>query len=201
MRKFFSGIFLFLLSFAPVSPAAEIFLTTGSQTHVEWMTSNDVSTTTVTFDFGGLEVKALRATNWVENPMLLRPQLLLWRCGPLSSPSTVHLELLANDHHAEEKGKVESLINPAVVAQGYTPDHWLVLTNAQPIEAMPSSSFQKLDVEPDKKGFREEIHIFETNGLGFRMHITLSPRLDSNNESAIRSALNKLIIIYPPQKR
>ena len=84
------GVLLLTLAFAPGSPAAEIFLTTGIQTRQEWMTSND--------------------------------------------------------HQAQEKGKIVRLINPAVVAQGYTPNQWLLLTNAQPVEAMVSSSFQKLDV-------------------------------------------------------
>ncbi|MBI4026084.1 MAG: hypothetical protein HY360_13950 [Verrucomicrobia bacterium] len=194
-----------LLMQAVCAKATDVYLDRGCDTK-EWTetTSDGISTTTLTFSYGDLEVKVPRAAHWVENQMLHRPQLALWRCEPLSSPSTVHLELLGNNPRPKGEGLVFSLVDPSPIAQGYVSSEWIAISNAPPVTAAASSTgYRRVEstFAPEIKGYREEIHIFKMNEFGFRLRLLLSPKLKENDETAIREAISKLIVQATPAKK
>lgn len=184
---------------------ADLWLSSGIET-AEWVeTLGTNSTTTVTFKFWGLEVKALRcSTNWMENPMLLRPQLLIWRCPPLSSPSTVHLELLADNERAKGEGLWVSPVDPRVAVEHYANTReWIPLTNSPSANPMAIAGYQKIKSAASSTNelYREEIHILSTNQLGFRLRLVLSPNLAPADEAAIRETIARLSFQFPRPKR
>lgn len=146
----------------------------------------------LTFDYGDFRLRLPKTANWVENPMLLRPQLLLLRCGPLDSPSTIHIEMLAVNPRARGQGQYFSPISPSGIIQGYYHKDWT------PIPAPLAPGFKcagfKKNIANNNLP-REETHILSLNDTGLRLYMKLSPQLDPKNETAMRASLSRLAVV------
>ena len=203
--RLLSHIFVLAFIFAFNSLSADIFLNRGAETSEWTVTSGEESSTVITFNFSGLEVKLPRTIHWVENPMMLRPQLLLLRCGPVKSPSSVHLELLANHPKEKDEGLLVQPTDPSEAIGPYKNDskQWSDLADSPLLTSLHSTGYQRLEntFPPDQRGFREEIYIFTMNGLGFRLRLLFSPELDAKDKASIYASLSKLTIQYPPAKK
>lgn len=188
---------LFLVTVG-MAPGREIFLTTDAETVEQDQMVGSTFRTMVTFNLGEVQINLPRTANWVENPMLLRPQLLLLRCGPLSSPSMVHVELLANQPRASGSGLYVSLIDPAEIAGAYQQNPGVTLTKQSLVPRLTLASFQKNPADGASARAadqpREEIHILRAGELGLRLRMVLSPQLDFRNETAIRRSLSRLSV-------
>lgn len=190
--------------------AEEVALTTTAETSewtlLEWVDNGGTnSTTMLTFKYGGIDVKVPRTKNWVENPMMHRPQLLLLSCPPVSSPSRVHLELLAVAVQARNDVMTVRTEPADEFASKYVPPTWLALTNAPPVMAMKARGFRRVEkteeLEKEAPGFREEIYILEHERLAFRMRVLLSPSLAPADEAAIRETISKITAGPPSPKK
>lgn len=193
MRLIFSILFLALA----FTGRTDVALTRGAETR-EWTeTSEDnLSKTTVTFNYGGVQVSLPRTANWLENPILMRPQLLLLRCGPLSSPSTVHLELLAEG--TGTRGEIMNFRPLPRPHEEISSSDWVATTNALS-QALGSTMRSRTPPPADVsgEGWREEVHLFESSNLVFRLRFLLSPKLAATDEKALREAIPELKILPP----
>ncbi len=196
-------IFFFLFLALVFTGRTDVLLTRGVETR-EWTetSAENLTKTTVTFNYGGLQVSLPRAANWLENPILLRPQLLLLRCGPLSSPSTVHLELLADV--TGTRGEVMSFRPLPRPGEEMLSSEWTPITNA--LSRALGSQARSRTPPPSEfggEGWREEVHLFESSNMVFRLRFLLSPKLDKADEKALREAMPQLQIlppVHPPQR-
>lgn len=180
-----------------IARAREVFLTSEAKTTEQTITSGSSTRVFWAYNFGELELKIPRpGPEWKDNPMLLRPQLLLLSCPPVSYPSRIHIELLADNKVAKGQGYQVRLMDPAAVAAQYANNSGVVPTTPLGTPGMQCFSFKK--VLPAAAGGaaqpREEVHILKVGDLGFRVHLTIQPQIKARDEAGLRYALSNLTV-------
>ncbi|MCC7518815.1 MAG: hypothetical protein IT578_06485 [Verrucomicrobiae bacterium] len=178
--------------FAMPLPAVTLRITTGCALDEMTITSNCITRSDLTFRYGDLTIQMPKPSGWVENPMLLRPQLLLWRHEPLSMPSTVHVELLGVTTRANA---AEHWVTSTPTGGGdgrYTTPVWtpVALCVEAPADSL-RSGFARTAL--NEEGYREEVHFIPgPAGTELKTRLLLSPRLAPEAEAAMRRALAEM---------
>lgn len=190
----------FLLTAAGSLPATTLRITTACAFEEMTTTSNQVSQTEITFRYGDLAIRMPKAAGWVDNPMLLRPQLLLWRHPPLVAPSTIHIELVGVTMRANAQEHIVAASMPSGGGGRYVAPDWrpATLSAGKPSEE-GRPGFARTRAHAD--GYREEIHFAPgPEGTEVKIRLLLSPDLEPQDERAIREALAEMKVFSGRQK-
>jgi hypothetical protein len=188
---------LLTVVFAGISAAAarEAFLTSGAKTSVQPVGWGANKREILTFNYGELELTVPRpTTNWFYNPMMLRPQLLLLRCPPVSYPTTIQIELLADNKREKGQGYQFSLLDPGSIAQHYAKDARVTPTASLGMPGVECFSYKELPPANAAPGSvpRVEIHVIKLQNVGFRLRMVLQPQLLPKDEELLRQALSNM---------
>ena len=175
--------------------AATLRITTACTFDEMTITSNNVSKTEITFRYGDLAFQMPKPTGWVENPMLLRPQLLIWRYPPLSMPSTIHIEFMGTTTRANASEHMVVATSTGGGGGRYTSPDWTraVLYDGGTTDESHHGFARTATIE---EGYREEVHFVEgPEGVELKLRLLLSPKLDPKAEAAMRGALSEIKIL------
>ena len=175
--------------------AATLRITTGCQFDEMTITSNNTWKTDITFRYGDLALQMPKPAGWVDNPMLLRPQLLLWRHEPLSMPSTIHVELMGTvTRSSAQEHSVTTTPTGGGGGRYVSPDGNQAVLCAEAAVGEVRPGFAR--TVPIDEGYREEIHfVTGPSGVELKVRLLLSPKLDPKDEAAMRRALSEIKIL------